>query len=278
MFTGKTIGFIGAGNMAEALINGLIASGKVSAARIVVSDSSRERLVHIAGKYGVTVHNRNYEAAAASDIIVLAVKPRDMEAVVNDMAMEVTPEKLVITVAAGVTIDSIKRWLASGGMTGKAVVVRAMPNTPSLIGEGAIGIAPSEEAGRWELDLAESLLGATGKVVVMADESLMDAVTGLSGSGPAYVFIFIKALVDAGVSLGMDPKDAKTLAIQTTLGAARLAEKSEKDLQALIDMVTSPGGTTIEGLKKLKEGRFCDIVFDAVRAATERSKELSKGK
>ena len=276
MLTNKTIGFIGSGNMAGALIRGLIASGKVNAGQIIASDNNKERLVHIAETYEVKVFNKNYEVAEGADIIILALKPGDMKEAVEGVAMEFGAEKILVSIAAGVTTENIHMWLRSGGLKVELPVVRAMPNTPAIVGEGATGIVAGRNAGREELELAEEIFAQVGKVVTLDDETLLNGVTGLSGSGPAYVFLFMEALCDAGVKTGLGYEEAKTLALQTTLGAARLAQNSDKDLKELRNMVTSPGGTTIEGLKKLEENGFYDILIDAVRAASKRAEELSK--
>ncbi|MEE8574722.1 MAG: pyrroline-5-carboxylate reductase [Thermodesulfobacteriota bacterium] len=274
MLTNKTIGFIGAGNMAEALIKGLISSKKVSAARIIASDRSGDRLLYIAENYDITIHNKNFEVAKAADIVFLAVKPDGLKSIIEDISGELTGDKLVISIAAGITIETITTWLRASGVK-DALIVRAMPNTPAMVGEGAIGIVAARGTGKLELDLAEFLLTTVGRVVVFEDESELNAVTGLSGSGPAYVFYFMEAMAAAGIELGLSKEHAKELAIQTTLGAAKLAIDSEKGLPELTDMVTSPGGTTVEGLKILKNSDFCDIIMNAIKAATLRSEELS---
>jgi pyrroline-5-carboxylate reductase len=275
MLTNKTIGFIGSGNMAEALIRGLIATRKVSAGQIIASDNNKERLVHIAETYEVKVFNKNYEVAKGADIIILALKPGDMKEAIEDVAEGFSAEKLLISIAAGITTDKIHMWLRSGGLKIELPVVRAMPNTPAIVGEGATGIAAGRNAGREDLELTEEIFAQVGKVVTLDDETLLNGVTGLSGSGPAYVFVFMEALCDAGVKSGLGYEEAKTLALQTTLGAAKLALNSDKDLKELRNMVTSPGGTTIEGLKKLEENGFYDILIDTVRAASKRAEEIS---
>ncbi len=277
MLNNKTIGFIGSGNMAEALIRGLIASKKVSAGQIIASDNNKERLVHIAETYEVKVFNKNYEVAEGADIIILALKPGDMKEAIEGVAEGFSAEKLLVSIAAGITTDKIHMWLRSGGLTIEVPVVRAMPNTPAIVGEGATGIAAGRNAGRGELKLCEEIFAQVGKVVTLEDETLLNGLTGLSGSGPAYVFLFMEALCDGGVKCGLGYEEAKTLALQTTLGAAKLALSSDKDLKELRKMVTSPGGTTIEGLKKLDESGFYDILIGAVRAASKRAEELSNG-
>ena len=270
MLTRKTIGFLGAGNMAEALIRGLLNSKKVGPGQIVASDRFNERLLHMAETYEIKVFNKNYEVARAADILFIAVKPDDVPALIEEVAPELDGSKLVVTVAAGVTTD---RVLSFAGR--EVPVVRAMPNTPATVGEGVTALAAGPGAGERELNIARSVFEAVGAVVVLRDEELMDAATGLSGSGPAYIFLVMDALIKAGVELGLPPDRARLLSLRTTLGAARLALETERPLEELIDMVTSPGGTTIEGLKKLKEADVEGAFVEAVKAAARRSRELS---
>jgi pyrroline-5-carboxylate reductase len=284
MLTDKKIGFLGAGNLAEALIKGLLASGSVTAAQITASDRFSPRLVHIAENYEVRVVNDNTEAARGADIVFLTVKPTDAPQVLAEVAPGLGPGKLLISVAAGLTTERIldalskgQAGVSAGSSANLPAVVRAMPNTPALIGEGMTALYAGHDAGAGEIDIARAVFKAVGRVVVVEDESLMDAVTGLSGSGPAYVFLFMESLVDAGTKCGLPEADSLTLALQTTIGAALLAGGSEKSLAELREMVSSPGGTTIEGLKKLREGCFPETVIAAVEAASKRSRELSEG-
>ncbi len=274
-FTGKTVGFIGAGNMAEALIKGLIGSGTVGAGQILASDKTPTRLLHMAEVYEVTIFNNNSEVVKNSDIVILAVKPGDMDGILRECALDLAHTELLISIAAGVTTGKILDAVSEGGRGVLPPLVRAMPNTPALIGEGIVGIVPAANAGAVEMELSEKLFSTVGGVVKLSDEGLLNAVTGLSGSGPAYVFLFMEALMDAGVKAGIDPEKSRELSLRTTLGAAALALKSGTELSALREMVSSPGGTTIEGLKVLEKGGFYDILVDAVLAATKRSEELS---
>ena len=275
MLEGKTVGFIGAGNLAEALINGFIASGKLHPGRILASDRISERLVHIAEIYDVKVCNKNFDVARSSDVIFLTVKPGDVPGVLSEVAPELTDEKLIVTVAAGVKTTTVRDLLAEAGVKGIVPVVRAMPNTPVIVREGVTVVCAGAGAGHGDIDIAMGLFEAVGKTVFIEDESLMDAVTGLSGSGPAYVFLFMESLIDAGIKMGLPEEIAKTLVVQTVLGSASLARESEKGLEELRRMVTSPGGTTAAGLKALEKGRFAEALDEAVRAASSRSKELS---
>ena len=270
MLTKKTIGFLGAGVMAEALVKGLTSSGAVSAGQLLASDKSTKRLAHMAEVYEIKVLSKNYEVVSGADIIVVAVKPQDMAGLLGEIAQDLSGDKLIISIAAGVTTAAIKEAIKKS-----VPVVRVMPNTATIVGEGAIGIFAAQGVSEGDIKLACAIFSAVGKVVAVDDESLMDAVTGLSGSGPAYVFLFMEALARAGVKAGLSKEDALLLAMQTTLGAARLAIESDKTLKELREMVTSPKGTTFEGLKKLEEGGFTETIGSAVEAATKRSRELS---
>ncbi len=275
MLTKKTIGFLGAGNLAEALIKGLLESRSVAASQLVASDKLASRLLHLAEAYEVKVFNKNFEAVRNADIIFLTVKPNDVAGLIAEVAGELGHGKLVISAAAGITTTRILEAMKAGGSARFTPVVRAMPNTPAIVGEGAVALCAGLGAREEDLKLARAVFEAVGRVIVVEDEALMDAVTGLSGSGPAYVFLFMEALAEGGVKMGLSQKDAIALAMQTVLGAARLAMESKKGLRELREMVTSPGGTTVEGLKKLNEAGFKDAVIAAVEAAARRARELS---
>ena len=280
MLTKKTIGFIGGGNLAEALIKGLISSKTASPANIIVSDCVAARLVHIAETYEIRALTKNYETARDADIIFITVKPKDAAGAIIEIAPELDGKKLIISTVAGVTTDAITRWTISGCKNGeKGVhppVIRAMPNTPVIVREGMTALCAGEYVKQDHLKLAKAVFESVGKVVVLEDEALMDAVTGLSGSGPAYIFLVMEAMMNAGVKLGLSTQDAKTLALQTTLGAARLAGQGTQTLDELRRMVASPGGTTVEGLKKLEEGGLNAVIMAAVEAAAARAAEISK--
>lgn len=278
MLTKKTIGFLGAGNLAEALIKGLLASKCVGANQLIASDRVSTRLVHLAETYEIKVYNKNHEVIRNADIIFLTVKPQDAKDALLEIAPELTGQKLLISAAAGLTTTAILETLKHGGVNAFIPVVRAMPNTPAIVREGMTGLVAGMGAGKNDLKLAKSVFESVGKVVVVDDEQLLDAVTGLSGSGPAYVFYFMEALVEAGRELGLGDEGSRLLAMQTTLGAALLAIESNKDLAELRRMVTSPGGTTMQGIAKLEEAGFKDAVIKAVKAATKRAQELSAGK
>ena len=270
MLTKKTIGFIGAGNMGEALIKGLLASKKITPAQILVADKVKERLAYIAEQYETKIFTKTFEVAKGADIIMLAVKPNDVKPALQEISSDLNKDKLLISITAGVTMDYILQCLPHS-----VPLIRVMPNTPVIVLEGAIGICLGQGVSKENRDSAVEIFEAVGKVEFIENEELMDAVTGLSGSGPAYVFLILEALSDAGVRVGLPRETANLLAIQTVLGSAKLAMESGKHLGELKDMVTSPGGTTIAGLKKLEEGSIGVTIIKAVEAATKRAKELS---
>lgn len=280
MLTKKIIGFIGGGNLAEALIKGLISSKTASPANILVSDCAAARLVHITETYEVKALTKNYETARNADIIFITVKPKDAAGAIIEIAPELDAKKVIISVVAGVTMDAIARWVISGCENNEKgmhpPVIRAMPNTPVIVREGMTALCAGEYVNQDHLKLAKAVFESVGKVIVLEDEALMDAVTGLSGSGPAYIFLVMEAMTNAGVKLGLSARDAKTLALQTTLGAARLAGQGAQTFDELRRMVASPGGTTIEGLKKLEEGGLNAVIMAAVEAAATRATEISK--
>jgi pyrroline-5-carboxylate reductase len=265
----KKIAFIGGGNMAEALIKGLITGGASKPDRILVTDVSADRLAHLQNAYGVT-QKGNVEAAREADIVILSVKPQVIERVLGEIASVVDDRKLVISIAAGIVISRIEKALKGGSR-----VVRVMPNTPALVLAGAAAIAGGKNATSADLALAQSIFNAVGRAVIV-EEKLMDAVTGLSGSGPAYVFVIIDALSDAGVKAGLPRPLALELAAQTVYGSAKMVLETKEHPGKLRDMVTSPGGTTIEGLHALEKGKLRATLMNAVEAATARSRELGK--
>jgi len=270
MVTSKKVGFIGGGNMGTALLKGLLQSGQCDAGQLMVSDISQQRLEYLQGTYKVSVSTRNEEVATGSDVLFLAVKPQQVKEILAEIGTHIDHLPLVISVAAGVEIATIEQGL------GKPVpVIRVMPNTPALVLAGASAIAGGSHANADHLAVARVLLESVG-LVVEVDESHMDAVTGLSGSGPAYVLLFIEALIDAGVLMGLSRQVARKLAVQTTLGAARLLLDNDSHPAALKDQITSPGGTTIHGLAVLENGGIRGMLMEAVAAATEQSKELGK--
>jgi len=267
MLKDKKIGFIGGGNMAEALIKGLL-SGGVPATGLSVAEPDAQRRAFLAERYGVSCIEDNSAVASGSDVIVLAVKPQVAGAVLQGISGAVAAEKLLISIMAGVKTATIETAFPE-----KVRVVRVMPNTPALVLDGASAISPGAHATHEDISLARRIFELVGKAW-QVEEKLMDAVTGLSGSGPAYVLTFIEALSDAGVKNGL-PRDIATgLAAQTVFGTAKLLLETHEHPALLRDKVTSPGGTTIAGLHALEQEGFRGTVIDAVDAATARSKEL----
>ncbi|MFB3925884.1 MAG: pyrroline-5-carboxylate reductase [Syntrophales bacterium] len=270
MLKGKKIAVIGGGKMGEVLTSGVVTL--VEPADVTVTDIVKERLDYLGGKYRVKAVSDNRAAVRNSDIVILAVKPQSMGEVLRELSGSIDKTKLVISIAAGIPISFIE------GFIGKdARIVRVMPNTPALIGEGAAALARGDNASEEDLAFAQHIFDSVG-ITVVVKEDLMDAVTGLSGSGPAYVFIMIDALSDAGVLMGLSRDVAVKLAAKTLLGAAKLCLESGRHPGELRDMVTSPGGTTIAGIQALEEGGLRAALIAAVEAATLRSKELGKGK
>jgi pyrroline-5-carboxylate reductase len=265
----KSIAFIGAGNMGEALIRGLLSTKTVAASRIIAADVRAERLDFFGRTFGVRVASDNAEAVKPADIIVLAVKPQQMSDVLASLASVATGTKLFISIAAGVTTARIERELG-----GQARVIRVMPNTPALVGAGAAAVAKGAHATDEDVIAAEAILSAVG-ITAHVNEELLDAVTALSGSGPAYVFLVTEAMIKAGVAAGLDEGLARKLAVQTVLGAAKLMAESGEAPAGLRRKVTSPGGTTEAALKVLSERKLEEIFAEAIRAAEKRSRDLS---
>jgi len=263
----KTIAFIGAGNMGEALIRGLLDRQTVTPSQIVVADISEERLEYFEGKFGIRVTTDNAQATGVAEIVLLAVKPQQMSDVLA--RLKPRPSALIISIAAGISTGRIERELGN-----RPHVIRAMPNTPSLIGAGAAALCRGAHASIDDLTTAETILGAVG-MTVRADERFLDAITALSGSGPAYVFRVTEAMIDAGIEAGLDPALARKLAIQTVYGAAKLMHDSGEDPAELRRKVTSPGGTTEAALRVLNDRQLAGIFNEAIAAATQRSRELS---
>jgi len=266
----KTIGFLGAGNMAEAMIRGLVRGGHFPASRIVASGPRAERLEELVRSYGIAVTRSNLELARRSDVVVLSVKPQILPKVLREVSGEVRHDALIVSVAAGVDTQTIEELLPAGMR-----VVRSMPNTPALVGAGATAIAAGSHAHDEDMALARFVFDAVGMTVIL-DESQLDAVTGLSGSGPAYIFLILEALADAGVKVGLSRRNAQQLAAQTVMGSAKLLLETDEHPGRLKDMVTSPGGTAIAGLHTLEQGGLRTTLINAVETATNRAKELGR--
>jgi pyrroline-5-carboxylate reductase len=269
----RRIALIGGGAMAEALAGGLIASG-VSAARIRIAEPRPERCAQLRERHGVAAGADYAEAVRDSDLVVLAVKPNVVPTALAALrAEDLEPTRpLWISIAAGVRLASLE-----AGLSAEARIIRAMPNTPALVGAGATAICGNPRSNASDRSDARSLFESVGIVWEAEAEDLLDAVTGLSGSGPAYVFLFIEALIDAGEGVGLPREAAERLAIQTVYGAAKLALEGESSPARLREQVSSPGGTTLAGLAALDEGDLREILARAVAAATRRSAELGEG-
>jgi pyrroline-5-carboxylate reductase len=265
-----TIAFVGAGNMAGALIRGLIGTGTVPADRIIAADPDKGRLSALEADLEIRVTSDNAEAVREATVVVLSIKPQVFPQVLPGLSTALRPEALLVSIAAGISTRIIERAFPAGSR-----VVRTMPNTPALVGAGASAIAAGSHATEEDLELAEALFRSVG-ISVRVPEEQIDAVTGLSGSGPAYVFAMIEALRDAGAREGLPEETAFQLASQTVFGAARLLLDEKEPPEVLRDRVTSPGGTTRAGLDALADAGFADAIFGAVRAATRRSVELGK--
>jgi pyrroline-5-carboxylate reductase len=265
---GRKIGFLGGGNMAAALIRGLLHSETMTADQIRASDVKAERLAELHEKYGIQVSLDNDEIVRWADIIVIAVKPQIVDRILAPIGVAMSPDDLVISIAAGVPLEAFESRLPKG-----ARVIRSMPNTAAMALAAATAIAPGAHATEDDVATAKALFEAVGRCVVL-DESLLDAVTGLSGSGPAYVMLMIEALADGGVKVGLGRDTALLLAAQTVYGAAKLQLETGEHPGRLKDMVTSPGGTAIAGLHTLESGGLRRTLIDAVEVASNRSAEL----
>ncbi len=265
------LGFLGTGKMATALAKGFIRAGLVAPKQVFGSDPVSAARVAFGKETGARILPSNVRIVEQASVLVLATKPDQTVPVLNEIREHFTRRHLLISIAAGVPTAKLEAALPVN-----ARIIRVMPNTPALVGASAAGLALGKSATRADGELAQRLFSATG-VAFQLKESLLDAVTGLSGSGPAYVYQFIEALSDGGVAAGL-PRDVATkLAAQTVLGAAKMVLETGQHPGALKDQVTSPGGTTIEGLHELEKGKLRGTVMSAVRAATEKSKKLGQG-
>jgi len=265
-----TIGFLGAGKMAGALARGFIRAGLVSPRQIIASDPLENARRAFVKAVGAKTTASNADAVKFASVLILAVKPDQVGAVLAELRGHFTKRHLLISIAAGVPLAKLESALDAGSRA-----IRVMPNTPALVGAAAIAFALGKAARPQDGELAHKLFSAVG-VAFQLKETLLDAVTGLSGSGPAYVYLFIEGLSDGGVAAGL-PRDVATkLAAQTVLGGAKMVLETGQHPGVLKDMVTSPGGTTIEGLHELEKGKLRGVVISAVRAAAEKSKKLGQ--
>jgi pyrroline-5-carboxylate reductase len=271
MLTAHAIGFIGAGKMATALAIGFLKSGLTESGKLIASDVHEGARAAFETLTQAKTTASNLEVANAGRVIILAVKPQQMEGMLRELGTVLTPQHLVISIAAGVTTARILKWLGRD----EARVIRVMPNTPALVQAGASAFCVGGHATREDAAVAQQLFASVG-VAVETSEALLDAVTGLSGSGPAYGFQIIEALSDAGVRVGLPRATATQLAAQTLLGAAKMVLETGEHPGALKDAVTSPGGTTIAGIHELEKGGLRAALMNAVVAATARATELGK--
>lgn len=269
--TTPNIAMIGAGNMGNSLIGGLITSGH-PAQKIWASDPSEEKLTELHNRWGIHTTTNNSEAIQSAEVVVLAVKPQLLATILTELSPLIQQQKpLVLSIAAGIRESSLQHWLG-----GSIAIVRAMPNTPALISCGAAALYANAYVTDDERSMAESILRSVGITIWLDDEGLMDTVTALSGSGPAYFFLMMEALQQAAEKLGLPTETARLLTLQTALGAARMAIESGKPLDELRKNVTSPGGTTEKALAILEENKIRDIYERAIHAAKKRSEELAE--
>lgn len=272
MFKDKKIVVIGGGKMGSIIAQALYEKNLFPKQNITVTDIDQTRLDLISTTMGVNVSSDNKNAAKIAAIIILAVKPQNIRETLQELSSFIDNSKTIISIAAGITTSFIENFLTKG-----ARILRVMPNTPALVGEGAAAIAKGSCATSADLEMTQAILNAVG-ISFEVEEKLMDAVTGLSGSGPAYFFTIIEAMIEAGEKVGLERDLAAKLSMQTMLGAAKLCLQGNKQPSELREMVTSPGGTTASGLKVLAEGKIRETFIAAVEAATARSKELASGK
>ena len=265
------IAFIGAGNMAASLIGGMRAQG-VAADAIRASDPGAEQRAKISADHGIQTFAQNADALAGADIVVLSVKPQVMQAVCRDLVAHLEHAPLIVSIAAGISCDSLQRWLGPRPQP----IVRCMPNTPSLLRQGVSGLYANAQVSNTQKQQAEQLLSAVGMALWLEEERLIDAVTAVSGSGPAYFFLLIEAMTAAGEQLGLPRETAAQLTLQTALGAARMACEGDVDAAELRRRVTSPNGTTEAAIKAFQAGGFEQLVQQALNAAAQRSTELAE--
>ncbi len=263
------IGFIGAGNMAYALIKGLLSDG-FDAKNINVSDSNDELLIKRQSELNITTYSDNVSLLDNSDIVIFAVKPQVLSMVCLELKNNVKPNQLFVSIVAGIRGNDINRWLG-----GNFALVRTMPNTPALFQSGVTGLFANELVNSQQKELVTSILSSVGECFWVDEEKLIDAITAISGSGPAYFFLLMQSITQAAIALGLDAKTANSLSIQTSLGASLMATKSGKDPKTLRLEVTSPNGTTQAAIESFQDQNFEGIVAVATRAAYDRARELS---
>jgi pyrroline-5-carboxylate reductase len=267
----RRICVLGAGKAGEALIAGLLSAGWAKPEDIVATARRQERLDELAERYGVSTTLANRQAVEGAEVVVIAVKPQDIETLLTDMGSAVTGSQMVLSIAAAIPTTLVERHLGDG-----VPVVRAMPNTPVTVHEGMAGISAGANAGENELALAEEVLGSVGRSV-RVDETYMDAVTAVSGSGPAYFALLAESMIEAGILLGLSREVATDLVVQTMLGTAKLLRDEKMHPVELREMVTSPGGTTISAIRELEQAGVRAAFLNAIQAAMKRSRELAEG-
>ena len=264
----KELGLIGVGNMGTALLKGILSSNIIDKEMAVIYDVSEEVIKNRIQEFNVKAVNSNTELVQLVKYIIIAVKPQNIDSVLEEIGPKLTEDQILISIAAGVSLEHIKKFIKKN-----IGLIRVMPNTPALVGEGASAIAHNNDVSEDDLKYVIKVLKSVGKVVIL-EEKQMDAVTGLSGSGPAYIFVIIEALADGGVKMGLPRNTALTLAAQTVLGSAKLVIETGKHPGELKDMVASPGGTTISALHEIEKGKLRATLISAVEAATLKSKSM----
>jgi pyrroline-5-carboxylate reductase len=268
---GIRVGVIGVGKMGEAIVKGLLASRRFRPADVRVADKDTARSGYVSETYGVAAEASNRDLVKKVDVCVLAVKPQDIETAIEGIRGVVPKQCLIVSIVAGITTGWLQDRLGQG-----TKVVRAMPNAAALVGMAATGLVCGAEVTPKDAERARSIFDCLGTTILVRDEDHLNVITGLSGSGPAYVFLLLEALVDAGVYLGLSREVSVALCAKTLQGAAEMAVRLETPVPLLKEMVTSPGGTTMAGLRVLEEGKFRGTVLAAVEAATRRSRELAR--
>ena len=270
MLKDRKIGIIGTGNMGESLISGLIFARSSVPENIICSDIRKEKLKSVRDAYGVVTTMNNIDVVKASEIVIYAIKPQNMASILNETASHLDMSKVVISIAAGVPLAAIESCLNKD-----LRLIRVMPNIATSVKEGASAIAAGKHTSKEDLKLAKAVFDSVGKSIII-EEEFMDAITGLSGNGPAYIFLIVDALADAGVKMGLAREDALLLAAQSVLGAAKLLLETGEHPGRLKDRVTSPGGTAIAALHTIEEGGLRTTLINAVEVGTNRSKELGE--
>lgn len=265
------IAFIGGGNMTISLAGGLM--GDAAMLEVIIAEPKQEQRERLTKRFpGARVTHENAVASREADVVILAVKPQVMQNVAESLRPALEHNPLILSIAAGITTERLDEWLGGG-----RAIVRAMPNTPALVGSGATGLFANARVGAKQRGTAEHIMRSVGLVLWFSKETDLDAVTALSGSGPAYIFMFMEALEAGGIALGLEPQVARLLALQTVFGAAKLALESDDAPSVLRERVTSPGGTTAQALAVFEDGKLRELVAQAMQAAARRARELAEG-